>query len=539
MVVCGRGRTALWLRNHPGFSNKGKEQIMTQVNARNCGVSFTALMGAAVCGFLVAIKGRDTMFRLTTCALAALAAASYLGTIAAANAAGYKETDLVVGCDPNDPINQNPTKCFPAAKKLIDANGIPHSAQIFDPDLLNAWGLTESTTDPTTMPPSVGSPFWVSDNASGKSTLYAVPPGSNPPTATKNARIVSIPSPNDPSGGGTPTGNAWNPTSRAAACIAPKCTPQFKITGYLFTATVTSATPPVGIAATCSATPTTPASFLFATEDGTIVGWSSTLFPATPAGLAACQTAAAAVPGKVNPNVTPNNTGIIAVDNSQATDGKKGKKGKKGSEGAVYKSLAVVTAADGTTILYAANFRAGSVEVYDGGFNLVDTGTDKKAAKDGNAPFNIVPIKQIGGEVDVFITFAVQDAAKHDDVKGAGHGIVDRFDLNGKQKLERFAEGGVLNSPWGMVLTPAPFGDFTKQTIWIGNFGDGRINAFDPGTGAFLGTVNNNATGNPIVIDGLWALSVGNDGNGGSSQKVYFTAGPNDEANGLFGALSP
>jgi uncharacterized protein (TIGR03118 family) len=272
---------------------------------------------------------------------------------------------------------------------------------------------------------------------------------------------------------------------------------------------------------------------LFATEDGTIVGWSSTVFPPTPAGLAACQAAAAAVPKTVSPNVTPNNTGIIAVDNSQATDG------KKGSEGAVYKSLAVVTTADGATILYAANFRAGSVEVYDGGFNLVDTGTDKKAAKDGYAPFNIVPIKQIGGEVDVFITFAVQDAAKHDDVKGAGHGIVDRFDLNGKQKLERFAEGGVLNSPWGMVLTPAPFGDFTKQTIWIGNFGDGRINAFDPGTGAFLGTVNNNATGTPIVIDGLWALSVGNDGNGGSSQKVYFTAGPNDETNGLFGALSP
>ena len=112
---------------------------------------------------------------LMASALATLAAASYLGTIAAANAAGYKETNLVVGCDPNDPINQNPTKCFPATNTLIDANGIKHSAQIFDPNLLNAWGLTESTTDLTTTPPTLGSPFWVSDNGSSKATLYNVP----------------------------------------------------------------------------------------------------------------------------------------------------------------------------------------------------------------------------------------------------------------------------------------------------------------------------------------------------------------------------
>ena len=142
------------------------------------------------------------------------------------------------------------------------------------------------------------------------------------------------------------------------------------------------------------------------------------------------------------------------------------------------------------------------------------------------------------------MTFAVQDKDRHDDVAGAGNGIVQTFDLSGNL-LQDFAQGGVLNSPWGVVLTPALFGDFTKQTIWIGNFGDGRINAFDPGTGAFLGTVNQSCvapsctTPKPIVIDGLWALSVGNDGSGGSSQKVYFTAGPNDESDGLFGALSP
>ena len=200
------------------------------------------------------------MFRSTlmASALAALAAASYLGTIATANAAGYKETDLVIGCDP---INEKPPKCDPAAKTLIDANGVTHSAEIFDPDLLNAWGLTESTT--VVGPPLVnGSPFWVSDNGSGKSTLYMVP-SATPLTVTKAARVVSIPSPGDPLGAtGTPTGAAWNPTSRAPA------TPEFKITGYLYTST---GTPPT--TATCGTTKTTaPASFLFATEDGTIVG---------------------------------------------------------------------------------------------------------------------------------------------------------------------------------------------------------------------------------------------------------------------------
>ena len=106
------------------------------------------------------------MFRsmLMASALAALPAASYLGTIAAANAAGYKETDLVVGCDPSDPRNQNPTKCFPAANTLIDANGVKHSALIFDPNLLNAWGLAST-------PPSQ---IWISDNGSGLSTTYVV-----------------------------------------------------------------------------------------------------------------------------------------------------------------------------------------------------------------------------------------------------------------------------------------------------------------------------------------------------------------------------
>jgi hypothetical protein len=382
----------------------------------------------------------------------------------------------------------------------------------------------------------LGSPFWNSDNGSHKSTLYNVPIAIDPLglKATKNARVVSIPSPDDPSGGGTPTGNAWNPTSRAATCIAPKCTPQFKITGYRFTAT-TAGTPPVVVAPapTCSTTPTTaPASFLFATEDGTIVGWSSTLFPATPAGLAACKAAAAAVPiGTVNPNVTPNNTGIIAVDNSARGQGVGTGKGKGKGLGAIYKGLAIATDASGTTFLYATNFRRGTVEIYDGTFALINSFSDKDAEKKGYAPFNVGVINS-----KLFVTFAVQDKDRTDDVAGAGNGIVDTFDLAG-DNLKRFAEGGDLNSPWGLALAPATFGDRGGK-LWIGNFGDGKINAFDPVTGGTSQAVNL-STGKPIVIDGLWALLFGNDGNGGSSQTLYFNAGPNDEADGLFGALRP
>src|SRR6516164_8189930 len=134
------------------------------------------------------------MFRSTlmASALAALAAASYLGTIATANAAGYKETDLVIGCDP---INEKPPKCDPAAKTLIDANGVVHSAQIFDRHLVNAWGLASTPT----------SQIWISDNGSGLSTTYVVQ-SNTPLLVSLGTPVVSIPSPGDPLGAsGTPT----------------------------------------------------------------------------------------------------------------------------------------------------------------------------------------------------------------------------------------------------------------------------------------------------------------------------------------------
>ena len=170
------------------------------------------------------------------------------------------------------------------------------------------------------------------------------------------------------------------------------------------------------------------------------------------------------------------------------------------------------------------------MEVYDDNFHGVTFFTDPNLPP-SYAPFNIA---LIGSEL--FVTFAVQDAAMHDDVTGQGHGIVDRFDLGG-QFLRRFANHGQLNSPWGMAVAPANFGDLAGS-LWIGNFGDGNINAFDLGSGKSLGQVRD-TNAKPIVIDGLWSLEVGNGGNGGRTDTIYFTAGPNGEKDGLFGGLFP
>jgi uncharacterized protein (TIGR03118 family) len=136
----------------------------------------------------------------------------------------------------------------------------------------------------------------------------------------------------------------------------------------------------------------------------------------------------------------------------------------------------------------------------------------------------------------MFVTYAVQDANKHDDVRGQSHGIVDTFTLDG-QMLARFAQHGQLNSPWGVALAPASFGAFAGDVL-IGNFGNGHINIYDPTSGEFVNKLRN-SHGQAIVIDGLWTITVGNGGRGGDADKVYFTAGPNDESDGLFGSLAP
>ena len=338
-----------------------------------------------------------------------------------------------------------------------------------DPSLVNPWGLTSSST----------SPFWVSDNNAGVATLYNT-------SGTKQGLTVSIPNPVDPCGAvGTPTGTVFNIT-----IVGP--TGGFNI-------------PPK--------TPTAPARFLFATEDGTIVGWNPAVNPAGCAGQAGT-------------------FGIIAVDNS----GNNFTNPDPASQtGAVYKGLAIATDSSGRTLLYATNFRAGTVDVFGPDFlppfpALPAGAFTDPSLPDGYAPFNIV---EIAGKL--VVTYAKQDANRHDDVAGQSHGFVNIFNLDGSM-LQRFAQHGQLNSPWGVAVAPAAFGKFAGDFL-IGNFGNGHINAFDLKSGRFVNKVRD-PFGQAIVLDGLWSLRVGSgNANGGDADKVYFTAGPFGETHGLFGFL--
>ena len=147
----------------------------------------------------------------------------------------------------------------------------------------------------------------------------------------------------------------------------------------------------------------------------------------------------------------------------------------------------------------------------------------------GFAPFGI---QNING--DLFVTYALQNAKKHDDMAGPGNGFVDVFDTDG-HLLRRFASQGALNSPWGVARASSAFGMFSGQ-ILVGNFGDGRINVFDS-NGNFL-TQLGNTNGKALAINGLWTLTLGG-GAKSSSDTLYFTAGPNGETNGLFGTIIP
>jgi uncharacterized protein (TIGR03118 family) len=238
-----------------------------------------------------------------------------------------------------------------------------------------------------------------------------------------------------------------------------------------------------------------PAVFLFATEDGTIAVW--------------------------NPSVSSTQA-IIAVDNSANSTA---------ANGAVYKGLAIGADSTGRMLLYAANFRAGTIDVFDQTFQAT---TVPGGFKDTKIPVGFAPfdIQNING--DLYVTYAKQDASKHDDVAGLGNGFVDVFNTNGVL-LTRLVSGGQLDSPWGVAIAPANFGGFSNDLL-VGNFGNGHINAYAPTTGAFVGAVTD-GQGNPIVINGLWALKFGNGGQAGPTNTLYFSAGINNESDGLFGSL--
>ncbi|MBV9124536.1 MAG: TIGR03118 family protein, partial [Planctomycetes bacterium] len=230
--------------------------------------------------------------------------------------------------------------------------------------------------------------------------------------------------------------------------------------------------------------------FLFATEDGTISGW--------------------------NPKADATHA-ILKVDNS--------------GTGAVYKGLALDITPSGNFLL-AANFNSGNIDVFSSTFaptHLAGSFTDPNLPA-GFAPFNVTVLNG-----SVYVTYALQNAAKHDDMAGPGNGFVDVYDLNGNL-VHRLASQGALNSPWGLALAPANFGLYSNDLL-VGNFGDGHINAFDPNNGTFLGQLAG-TNGQPIVIDKLWGLLFGKgSANSGHANTLFFTAGIHDEMDGLFGTL--
>jgi len=234
------------------------------------------------------------------------------------------------------------------------------------------------------------------------------------------------------------------------------------------------------------------ARFLFASEDGTISAWS--------------------------PSLVPNTQAVVVIDNS--------------ASGASYKGLAIDSTTAGTR-LYAANFHGARVDVFDASFAPV---TVAGAFTDPSLPAGYAPfgIQTLAGSV--FVAYAKQDAAGEDEVAGEGLGVIDKYDLAG-HLLARVATGGALNAPWGMALAPAGFGRFSGKLL-VGNFGNGRINVFDPVTFEPKGHLKG-ADGKAIVIDGLWGIAFGNGGTAGPKTTLFFAAGPNDEEDGLFGRLDP
>lgn len=197
----------------------------------------------------------------------------------------------------------------------------------------------------------------------------------------------------------------------------------------------------------------------------------------------------------------------------------------------LYKGTAMAEVG-GNSYLYIANFASGAVDVLKGNVgapNLMGSFVDPTLPS-GYAPFNV---EVLGG--NVFVTYAKQIPGDVDEAHGAGLGFVDEYDLNGNF-IARVASNGPLNAPWGMVIAPSEFGAFAGDLL-VGNFGDGHINAWDLATMTYDGWLKD-MNGNPIVIDGLWGLIAGNGGAAGDTGDLYFSAGPNGEANGLFGELA-
>lgn len=335
-------------------------------------------------------------------------------------------TAAIAAC--SDTTTVAPIARFAETRLVADSAGL--GAAAVDTNLKNPWGIAFGPT----------SVLWVSDNHSGRSSLYR-PDGTRIPTA------VTIPSSSD-TAGGAPSGVVYDATS------------SFVIPG-------------AGSAL-----------FIFAGEDGVLSAWN---------------------------NTTPSARRVAS----------------RAASGAVYKGLALA-ASGGKNFLFATNFRHDAVDVFDSSFTYVRSFTDSTVPA-GFAPFGIATI---GGEL--YVTFAKRlPPDSMDDQSGPGNGYVDVFHPDGTL-VRRFASTGMLDSPWAVVAAPAAAGK-VGGAILIGNFGDGTINAYDVASGAFL-TQLRDSSGAALAIDGLWGLAFGPTA---SDTTLYFTAGPDGEAHGLLGTLTP
>ena len=230
--------------------------------------------------------------------------------------------------------------------------------------------------------------------------------------------------------------------------------------------------------------------FIFVGEAGTVAGWSPTV------------------------NLT---NAVTVIDRSALST--------------VYKGLAIATRG-AATFLYAADFHNGVVDVYDSSFTPVVT---PGAFTDASLPAGFAPfgIQAIGGQI--YVSYAKREAQGDDEEAGAGLGAVDVFDTAGTLVKRLIPAGGKLNAPWGMAMAPANFGTFSNALL-IGNFGDGRINAFDAATGASLGTISQ-SDGTPIAVDGLWGIAFGNGLNSQPTNTLFYAAGPAGETHGVYGRI--
>jgi uncharacterized protein (TIGR03118 family) len=362
----------------------------------------------------------------------------------------------------------------------LQANA-PGVAEAADPQLVNSWGMARSS----------GSAWWVSDNAKGVATLYNGP-------GVKQSLVVTIP-PANPN-------NQKKPTGSPTGIISNGSTTDFVLA------------------------PGKPADFIFATLDGTIAAW--------------------------NPNValangaTPPSTHAVTVI--------------KTTDGSVFTGLTSALI-DGKRYLYVANSSKGRVDVYDNAFHLVDLDNNNKHSGNDNfdgghhstssqpfedpelpgdyVPFNVTTIGN-----DVVVTYVLDPPGQQLPTAGPGFGYVDIFSSTG-QLVRRLEHGSWLNVPWGVALAPLDFGRFSHDLL-VGQFGNagntesaGFIAAYDMATGKFDGLLQE-ASGNPLVIQGIWSLGSGNvspsnlDPDDAPLAQVYFTAGPNDETAGLFGYLT-